>query len=81
MSAEGIVREALTTAGVIMHPSPAFDGFAAENVAVHSVIHQMQSADVSSATCVTALTKMRECPLESRDKQGLGGKLAHEDDR
>jgi DNA-binding transcriptional LysR family regulator len=74
MSAEGIVREALRGAGITMLPSPAFDGFADDNIAVHSVIHLMQNADVSSAPCKAALAKMYLTDLRRRDELGLGGR-------
>ena len=74
MSAEGIVREALLGAGITMQPSPAYDGFAGDSIAVHSVIHAMKNADVSSAPCKVALAKMYLTDHGRRDELGLGGR-------
>ena len=74
MSAEGLVREAFLGAGITMEPSPAYDGFAGDGIAVHSVIHAMKNADVSSAPCKAALAKMYLTDPGRRDELGLGGR-------
>ena len=74
MTAEGLIREELNTHGVTMLPLAAFDGWGAD-ITVHSAIMRMQNAaDVSSASCMAALAKMRDTPLGSRHDLGLGGK-------
>ena len=56
-----------------MLPLAAFYGWGAD-ITVHSAIIRMQNADVSSASCMAALAKMRDTQLASRDDLGLGGK-------